>query len=194
MIPRAPLVRLVRKVYDEQCEKQRQLGRRLRFTPECVSALQCAVEHFLASLFESASIAARHAQRVTVDDRDMRVVHEILESQGMQNFFKEMNALQAQKIEEGHYKGKVKLVPEPPPQAPLLEGLWDKIQDQPNARAVPQVREIQDALEAERWQNAEAKAKLQQKRKKRQEEQKRQRAESIEQQKKKGLTKGVKKP
>ena len=49
----------------------------LRFQSAALSALQEASEAFLVQLFEDCNLAAIHAKRVTIMDRDMRFINRV---------------------------------------------------------------------------------------------------------------------
>ena len=135
------MLRVVKDVSNKVCV-DRELGHNVRFRTETASVIHNAAEQFLTNQFEGAVIAARHAGRVTVDDRDIRVVHEILLSQGMPNLFEELNRFQRMRL--GPSRNKVTLPHDPPEQGSLVENdLWDTIQDPVLGPADDRVIEIE---------------------------------------------------
>lgn len=66
LLPKLPFGRLVRELADNY-------KRDLRFQPAAVEALQEACEAYLLTLFEDSVLCARHAKRVTMQARDMRL-------------------------------------------------------------------------------------------------------------------------
>jgi len=71
LIPKMPFSRLVREICQQMCSND------MRFQSAALSALQEASEAFLVQLFEDCNLAAIHAKRVTIMDRDMRFIKRV---------------------------------------------------------------------------------------------------------------------
>jgi len=71
LIPKMPFSRLVREICQQMCSND------MRFQSAALSALQEASEAFLVQLFEDCNLAAIHAKRVTIMDRDMRFINRV---------------------------------------------------------------------------------------------------------------------
>lgn len=72
LIPRMAFQRLVREVTME-------FAHGLRFQVSAMEALQEAAEAYLVELFGKTDQCARHARRITIMDKDMRLVLNILD-------------------------------------------------------------------------------------------------------------------
>ena len=78
LIKRAPFQRLVKEIMSN-------IGPSYRVQSACLGALQEAAEHFLTELFESTNLCALHAQRVTIQPKDMQLA---LRISGKKNYYK----------------------------------------------------------------------------------------------------------
>ncbi|ELR08163.1 hypothetical protein GMDG_08613 [Pseudogymnoascus destructans 20631-21] len=67
LVPRAPFVRLLRGILFD-------LSKDMRIQASAVSALQEAAETTLVREFEMTQLAAIHAKRVTIQQKDMKLV------------------------------------------------------------------------------------------------------------------------
>ncbi|KAI9763271.1 MAG: hypothetical protein M1840_000802 [Geoglossum simile] len=76
LIPKAPFTRVVRGIAT-------QILIDVRFQPSALGALQEAAEAFLTAYFESSTLLSIHAKRVTLQQRDMRLLSEILTNYGV---------------------------------------------------------------------------------------------------------------
>ncbi|KAF9969944.1 hypothetical protein BGZ73_007492 [Actinomortierella ambigua] len=70
LIPKLPFERLVREITQDS-----KIG--FRFRPLSMTALHEASEGYLVSLFEGASLAAIHANRVTILPKDIHLVRHL---------------------------------------------------------------------------------------------------------------------
>jgi histone H3 len=70
IIPKSPFLRLIREI---ACELQRDL----RFQRNTVEALQEAAEMHLVRMFEKTNLAAIHAKRVTIMQKDVELVRRL---------------------------------------------------------------------------------------------------------------------
>lgn len=68
IIPRAPFTRLVKELAQGVSKTD------YRWQDSSIEALQEATEAFLATFFEDVRLCAQHAQRVTIDRRDIALV------------------------------------------------------------------------------------------------------------------------
>merc|ERR1712025_216406 len=68
LIPKLPFSRLVREICHQICSAD------MKFQSVALSALQEASEAFLVQLFEDCNLAAIHAKRVTIMNRDMAFI------------------------------------------------------------------------------------------------------------------------
>ena len=73
LIPRAPFTRLVREI-DQELEFESH-----RWTPGAIGALQEAAEMYLTEVMEDTNLLARHAKRVTIQEKDMKLAIRIRE-------------------------------------------------------------------------------------------------------------------
>ena len=67
LIPAAPFQRLVREIGTS-------IRTDMRFTAECMAAIQHAAEAHIVELFEASQLLALHAKRVTLKREDMVLV------------------------------------------------------------------------------------------------------------------------
>ena len=72
LLRKGPFARLVREI----CETGRR-GNPLRFTAMAMFSMQTACEDYLVRYFEDANLAALHAKRVTIMQKDMQLVGRI---------------------------------------------------------------------------------------------------------------------
>lgn len=70
MIRKLPFQRLVREIAQE-------FRSDLRFQSSAILALQEAAEHYLVSLFEDTNLCAIHANRVTIQVKDLQLARRI---------------------------------------------------------------------------------------------------------------------
>lgn len=70
LLPRAPFQRLVRNITE-------QMDHNLRFQSQALHALQEATEAYIVGLFEDTQLCAIHANRVTVQKKDMDLARRI---------------------------------------------------------------------------------------------------------------------
>ena len=82
LIPRATFARVVREImHDFLCSssgrfyRARSEGRAMtRWSAQAISAIQCAAEEYLVGLMHDGLCAAIHAKRITLTDKDVRLV------------------------------------------------------------------------------------------------------------------------
>ena len=91
LIPRAPMLRVVKKMSHEVCQKRN--IKPVRYRKEAADVLHDAAEHYMTQMFEGVGILAAHAGRVTADHRDVRCLHHVLYSQGAPNCYLELMGL-----------------------------------------------------------------------------------------------------
>uniref|UniRef100_A0A915LYB8 Histone H2A/H2B/H3 domain-containing protein n=1 Tax=Meloidogyne javanica TaxID=6303 RepID=A0A915LYB8_MELJA len=72
IIPRAAFIRLVREVANKLTE-----GRVLRWKGLALIAIQEAAEHYLVDMFEGANLCALHTGRVTLMQKDVRLLRQL---------------------------------------------------------------------------------------------------------------------
>ncbi len=70
LIPRAPFQRLVKEISN-------QMDHTLRFQSQAIHALQEASEAYIVGLFEDTNLCAIHANRVTVQKKDLDLARRI---------------------------------------------------------------------------------------------------------------------
>ena len=70
LVPRAPFARLVRQIVGDN-------NAELRMSQRALQALQEASESYLTALFEDTNLCALHANRVTVQAKDMKLARRI---------------------------------------------------------------------------------------------------------------------
>ena len=70
LLPRAPFQRLVRHITEE-------IDYQMRFQSQALLALQEASEAYIVGLFEDTNLCAIHANRVTVQKKDMELARRI---------------------------------------------------------------------------------------------------------------------
>lgn len=71
LIPHAPFIRLVRDVTQEVTSGD------IKWKGFALTALQEAAEYYLVNLFEDSNLCALHAGRVTIMDKDIKLVRKI---------------------------------------------------------------------------------------------------------------------
>jgi histone H3 len=74
LIRRLPFQRLVREIAQEHYSRP---GLSFRFQSNAILALQTAAEAYLVSLFEDSNLAALHAQRVTIQPKDLNFARRV---------------------------------------------------------------------------------------------------------------------
>lgn len=72
LIKKLPFQRLVREIAGELTN-----GKNLRFQSSAIGALQESAEAYLVALFEDTNLAAIHAGRVTIQQKDIRLARRI---------------------------------------------------------------------------------------------------------------------
>ncbi len=70
LIPKLPFSRLVREVAQDYSND-------VRFSRQAIEALQCSAEDHLVCVLEECNLAAIHAKRVTIMDKDMHLVRRL---------------------------------------------------------------------------------------------------------------------
>ena len=73
LIPKLSFQRLVKEIMYEEC-KDRHLSHVKKIQSTALLALQTAVEDYCVNLFSQSQIASLHANRVTVEPKDMQLV------------------------------------------------------------------------------------------------------------------------
>jgi histone H3/H4 len=75
LIPLAPFRRLVSEILQDFKMVDLRLG------DEVVEALRAAVEDYMVKVFKGTQLAAIHRKRVTISQRDMKLVRRFMEQQ-----------------------------------------------------------------------------------------------------------------
>uniref|UniRef100_A0A914ZCW0 Histone H2A/H2B/H3 domain-containing protein n=1 Tax=Panagrolaimus superbus TaxID=310955 RepID=A0A914ZCW0_9BILA len=70
LLPRAPVLRLVREIMKEQSE----IHGNLRIQRFALEAIRHAAEAFLVNMFEDVNMLAVHARRVTIMPKDIQLI------------------------------------------------------------------------------------------------------------------------
>lgn len=73
LIRKLPFARLVKEVAQNVCYR----GQILRWQLSAISALQEAAEAYLVAFFEDCNLAAIHARRITIMQKDIHIVRKI---------------------------------------------------------------------------------------------------------------------
>lgn len=79
LIRKKPFQRVVRDISRDPKVVPENLIDSLRWSNVAMEALQEAAESYLVRLFEKTNLAAIHARRVTISDRDMKFVQRIMD-------------------------------------------------------------------------------------------------------------------
>ena len=77
LIPRLPFTKLVRELAYEILKEEMGDNSTLQFQASALEGLQEATEHYLVKLLEDSNLNAIHANRVTVQPKDIKLARRI---------------------------------------------------------------------------------------------------------------------
>jgi len=83
IVPFLSIARLVKQIADDINSEESDPEKKIRFQKEAIIALRDASEDHLNILFQSALFGCIHAKRVTLHDKDIRLVKNIAEMHGI---------------------------------------------------------------------------------------------------------------